>query len=125
MDHDRYETGLRIRREVVGDEYVEAALAGATEFDSDFQTFLTEYCWGAGWGRDGLDRATRSMLNIAMLSALGRSTELQTHIRGALRNGVTQDQIREVLIQVSIYCGVPAGVEGFRVARRVVDELRE
>ncbi|MFR9805554.1 carboxymuconolactone decarboxylase family protein [Pseudonocardia sp. RS010] len=122
MSHERYETGLAIRKAVVGEEYVERALAAADEFGGPLQDLVTEYCWGAVWGREGLDRRTRSMLNLAMLSALNRPNELRVHTRGALRNGVSAAEIREVLLQVAIYCGVPAGVDSFRVAREAIAE---
>jgi 4-carboxymuconolactone decarboxylase len=126
MSPERYETGLAIRTEVVGEEYVRRALATADEFGGPLQDLVTEYCWGAVWGRAGLDRRTRSMLNLAMLSALNRPNELKVHTRGALRNGVTTDEIREDLLQVAIYCGVPAGVDAFRVAREAIaDEESE
>ena len=123
MSQERYETGLAIRKAVVGEEYVERALATADEFGGPLQDLVTEYCWGAVWGREGLDRRTRSMLNLAMLSALNRPNELAVHTRGALRNGVSAAEIREVLLQVAIYCGVPAGVDSFRVARAALAEF--
>ena len=122
MHSELYDTGLAIRKEVVGAEYVEKALASADEFAGPLQELVTEYCWGAVWGREGLDRKTRSLLNLAMLSALNRPHELKTHTRGALRNGATRAEIREVLLQVTIYCGVPAGIEAFRVAREALAE---
>jgi 4-carboxymuconolactone decarboxylase len=118
-----FETGLKIRREVVGDQYVNASLAAADEFSRPLQELVTEYCWGAVWGRPGLDRKTRSLLNLAMLSALNRPNELALHTRGALRNGVTREEIRETLLQVGVYCGVPAAVESFRIARMVFAEV--
>ena len=111
-----FETGLEIRREVLGADYVHRALDQADSFNLPFQPFLTEWCWGACWGRPGLSRDIRSMLNIAMLAVLNRQDELKTHVRAALGNGVTEDQIREVLIQVAVYAGVPAAVEAFRTA---------
>ena len=122
MTDSLYDTGLKIRKEVVGDEYVERALANAEEFGKPFQDLVTEYCWGAIWGREGLDRRTRSMLNLAMLAALNRSAELKLHTRGALRNGVTVEEITEVLLQATIYCGVPAGVQAFNVALEAIQE---
>ena len=115
--NDRFDTGLAIRKEVLGEEYVERAMATADDFTMPFQELATEYCWGAVWGRPGLDRKTRSLLNLAMLSALNRPRELKMHVRGALRNGVTAEEIREVLIQVAVYCGVPAGGDGFGIAK--------
>ncbi|MDG2262101.1 MAG: carboxymuconolactone decarboxylase family protein [Actinomycetota bacterium] len=122
MTSEQYDTGLRIRKEVLGEEYVERALSSADAFNEDFQTFVTEYCWGAGWGRDGLERKQRSLLNLAMLSALNRPAEFKIHLRGALTNGCSLDEIRDTLIQVAIYCGIPAGVEAFRLAREVFGE---
>ncbi len=117
MTSQLYETGLAIRKEVVGAEYVERALATAGDFGDPLQELVTEFCWGAVWGREGLDRKTRSLLNLAMLAALNRSEELRTHIQGARRNGATLVEIRETLLQVAVYAGVPAGIEAFRVAR--------
>ena len=123
MGREMLEKGLQVRKEVLGADYVERAMRSADEFNLPFQELVTEYCWGAVWGRPGLARPTRSLLNLAMLSALNRSHELKLHIRAALRNGVTRDEIREVFLQVAIYCGVPAGVESFRCAREVFAEI--
>lgn len=125
MDEERFQKGLSIRTEVLGKEYVDKALRNADDFNAPFQELVTEYCWGAIWGRETLDRKQRSMLNLAMLSALNRPHELEAHIRGALTNGVTRAEIREVLLQVAIYCGVPAGVDAFRTARKVFEDLDE
>jgi 4-carboxymuconolactone decarboxylase len=122
MDQQTYETGLKIRSEVLGKEYVENSMKSADDFNKPFQEFVTEYCWGAGWGRPGLTRKERSMLNLAMISILNRPHELKLHIRGALTNGLTKDQIREIFMQVAIYAGVPAGVDAFRQAREVFAE---
>ena len=122
MPNEMYEKGLQVRREVLGSEYVDRAIGSADDFNRDFQEILTEYCWGAVWGRPGLSRKQRSLNNICMLSALGRSHELELHLKGALTNGVSVDEIKETLIQVAVYCGAPAAVEGFRIARRVLDE---
>jgi len=119
-----YDKGLRIRREVLGPEYVDPNIekANANEFDRAIQDAVTEYCWGMGWGREGvLDRKMRSMLNLAMLTALGKPHELRAHTRGALRNGVTVEEIREVLIHATVYCGIPAGVDAFRNAKEAID----
>ncbi len=116
-----YEEGLRVRREVLGAEYVDKAVASATDFNREFQELVTEYCWGKVWTRPGLDRKTRSLINIAMLTALNRPHEVALHVRGALNNGCTRDDIKEVLLQTAIYCGVPAAVDGFRVAREVLE----
>ena len=125
MPNEMYEKGLQIRREVLGSEYVDRAIGSADDFNKEFQEILTEYCWGAVWSRPGLGRKQRSLNNICMLSALGRNHELELHLKGALTNGVTVDEIKETLIQVAVYCGAPAAVEGFRIARRVVDEHRK
>lgn len=119
---DVHEVGLAIRREVLGDEYVDRALAVTTDFDQDFQRLVTEYCWGAVWGRDGLPRKTRSLLNIAMMAAINRPHELRIHARAALRNGCTVDEVQEVLMQVAVYCGIPAGLDGLRTAREAMSE---
>jgi 4-carboxymuconolactone decarboxylase len=119
MDKKTYDTGLGIRTDVLGKDYVENALRTADDFNKPFQELVTEYCWGAVWGRDGLSRKTRSMLNLAMIGALNRPHELKAHVAGALRNGVSKDEIREVFMQLAIYAGVPAGVDAFRVAREV------
>jgi 4-carboxymuconolactone decarboxylase len=124
MDKATYETGLRIRSEVLGKEYVDNAMKSADDFNKPFQEFVTEYCWGAGWGRPGLSKKERSMLNLAMISILNRPHELKLHIRGALTNGLTKDQIREIFMQVAIYAGVPAGVDAFRQAREVFAEKK-
>ena len=123
MNEELFERGLEIRKAVLGAEFVEKSIASADEFNMPLQRLVTEYCWGAVWGREGLTRKTRSMLNLAMLSALNRPHELKTHVAGALRNGVTREEIREVLLQVAIYCGVPAAVDAFRVAREAVTEM--
>jgi 4-carboxymuconolactone decarboxylase len=123
MDEAMYEKGMRIRRSVLGDEYVDKATAGMDDFTEDFQKLVTTYCWGEVWGREGLDRKTRSIINIAMISSLNRPHELAAHIRGAVTNGVSRDEIKEILLQVGIYCGVPAMVDSFRVARTVFGEL--
>jgi 4-carboxymuconolactone decarboxylase len=119
MDKKTYETGLGIRTDVLGKDYVENALRTADEFNQPFQELVTEYCWGAVWGREGLSRKTRSLLNLAMIGVLNRPHELKAHVAGALRNGVSKDEIREVFMQLAIYAGVPAGVDAFRVAREV------
>jgi 4-carboxymuconolactone decarboxylase len=118
-----FERGMAIRKSVLGKEFVEKSFAAADEFNRPMQELVTEYCWGAVWGREGLPLKTRSMLNVAMLSALNRPHELKMHVKGALRNGVTRDEIREVLMQVAIYCGVPAGVDSFRLAREAFAEF--
>jgi 4-carboxymuconolactone decarboxylase len=123
MDKAIYDKGLAVRRAVLGDEYVNAALKSVDDFNQPLQDLLNEYCWGAVWGREGLPRKTRSMLNLAMISVLNRPHELRAHIRGALRNGVTRAEISEIFLQVMIYGGAPAGVDSFRTAREVFAEL--
>lgn len=123
MSKDVFDRGLAIRKDVLGKEFVEKSLATADDFNMPMQELTTEYCWGAVWGRDGLPRKTRSMLNLAMISALNRPHELKMHVKGALRNGVSKDEIREVFLQVAIYAGIPAGVDSFRIAREAFAEL--
>ena len=123
MDKATYDRGLEIRKRVLGKEFVDKAINSATEFNRAMQELTTEYCWGAVWGREGLTHKTRSFLNLAMLCALNRPHELKVHVRGALTNGATVEEIREVFLQVAIYCGVPAGVDAFRNAREVFVEL--
>jgi 4-carboxymuconolactone decarboxylase len=125
MTNEIFDRGLKIRKDVLGTEYVENAMRNADEFNLAMQELTTEYCWGYVWGRDGLSRKTRSMLNLAMISALNRPHELKIHVKGALKNGVTKAEIREVLLQVAIYCGVPAGVDSFRIAREAFNELEK
>jgi 4-carboxymuconolactone decarboxylase len=122
MANATFEKGLEIRKAVLGKEFVEKSFASADDFNRPMQELVTEYCWGACWGRDTLDRKTRSMLNLAMLAALNRPHELKMHVKGALRNGVSKDEIREVLLQVAIYAGIPAGVDAFRIAREAFAE---
>lgn len=122
MDKKTYETGLEIRKSVLGADYVETSLRNADDFNRPFQELVTEYCWGAIWGREGLPRKTRSLINLAMIGALNRPHELRMHVAGALRNGVTKDEIREVFMQLAIYAGVPAAVDAFRIAREVFAE---
>ena len=123
MDRETYERGLEIRSAVLGDAYVSQALASADDFTKPLQDLVTEYCWGAVWGRDGLALKTRSMLNLAMISVLNRPSELRTHIKAALTNGVTRDEIREVFLQVAIYAGVPTAVDSFRIACEAFAEV--
>ena len=119
-----YEKGIAIRRSVLGADYVDRAIASASEFSTPMQEFVTSYAWGAVWGREGLDRKVRSFINLAMLTALNRQHELAVHVRGALRNGCTEGEIREVLMQTAIYAGVPAAIEAFRTAEAILDEER-
>jgi len=118
-----FDTGLAIRREVLGAQWVDPQMekAKTDDFTATIQDMVTEYCWGYGWGRPGLDRKTRSMLNLAILTALGKMTELKAHVRGALQNGCTVDEIKEVLVHATIYCGIPAGVDAFRHAKEAID----
>ena len=118
-----YDEGMRVRREVLGDEHVDRATAGTTDFTRDFQELITRYAWGEIWARPGLDRKTRSCITLTALVALGRNEELALHVRAALRNGLTADEIKEVLLQSAIYCGVPAANAAFGVAQRVLDEV--
>jgi len=122
FNKDLYERGMKIRREVVGDAYVDAAMENADEFSKPMQEMVTQYCWGDVWDREGLDRRTRSLINLSMIAALNRSDELQAHIRGALNNGVTKEEIKEVFLQVAIYCGMPAGLGSFKAAQKVYKE---
>ena len=122
-DDGRYEEGLRVRREVLGAEHVNRSLESASEFSRPMQELVTEYCWGAVWARGGLARRDRSLINLGMLTALGRSHELAVHVRGAVTNGATKREIQETLLQAAIYCGVPAGMEAFRVVETVMGEL--
>jgi 4-carboxymuconolactone decarboxylase len=123
MDKATFDRGLEIRKAVLGADYVENSFKSADAFNRPMQELATEYCWGYVWGREGLPKKTRSMLNLAMISALNRPHELKMHIGGALRNGVTREEICEIFLQVAIYCGVPAGVDSFRTAREVFAEI--
>ncbi|MBI3375594.1 MAG: carboxymuconolactone decarboxylase family protein [Betaproteobacteria bacterium] len=118
----RYDAGLKTRRTVLGAEYVDKSIAAQDDFNRPFQELLNTYCWNDIWNRPGLNHKARSMLNLAMLSALNRGPELRLHINGALNNGLTKEDIREVFLQAAIYCGVPAAVEAFRIAREVFKE---
>jgi len=123
MNRELFEKGLKTRREVLGAEYVDAALKNADAFSMPMQELVTQYCWGDIWNRPGLDRRTRSLLNLAMIAALNKPNELKGHVRGAITNGVTKDEIQEVFLQVAIYCGVPAAMDAFRIAREAFKEL--
>src|SRR6202790_962845 len=123
MDKKTYKKGLKIGKGVWGGPHVPNGPKTADDFKKPFQELVTEYCWGAVWGREELPRKTRSMLNLAMISILNRPHELRVHIKGALVNGVTKDEIREIFMQVAIYAGVPAGVDSFRIAREVFAEI--
>jgi 4-carboxymuconolactone decarboxylase len=120
----RFERGLQTRREVLGFEHVDRSLERTTEFGRPVQELVTEYCWGEIWNRPGLDRKTRSLLNLAMLTALNRMHEFAVHVRGAVTNGATEQEIQEALLQTAVYCGAPAALESFRVAEGVLKEIR-
>ncbi len=119
-ESELYEQGLATRRAVLGSEYVDGSLAAADDFMMAFQRITTQWCWGYVWNRDGLDHRTRSLLNLAMLTALGKPAELRLHVKGALTNGVSVDEIREVLVHATAYCGIPAGLEAFKAAHETL-----
>ena len=121
-DNDLFEAGLKVRREVLGAEYVDRSMAQANDFMAPFQRMTTEWCWGAAWTRPGLDRRARSLMNLAMLTALGKPNELKLHVVGALNNGLTVAEIREALLHATVYCGIPAGLEAFRAANQALEE---
>ncbi|MGB3072573.1 MAG: carboxymuconolactone decarboxylase family protein [Ottowia sp.] len=123
MNQELFDKGLAMRRAVVGDAYVDAALGNADEFSMPMQELVTEFCWGEVWTRPGLDRRSRSILNLGMIAALNRPEELATHIRGAITNGVTKDEIKECFLQVAVYVGMPAGLGCFKIARQVFKEM--
>jgi 4-carboxymuconolactone decarboxylase len=122
MDTERYDVGLEARRRVLGEEYVTRAMSTADSFNHELQQLVTEYCWGGVWGRSALTDRQRSLNNLCLLAALNRPEEFMTHFRGALRNGCTLDELRDTLLQITVYAGVPAGVEAFRLARRVLED---
>ena len=124
MDKATFEKGREIRSSVLGKEFVDAAFKAADSFSMPMQELVTEYCWGAVWTREGLDRRTRSLLNLGMLAALGKPHELGAHVRGALTNGCTETEIQETLLQAAVYCGLPAGLEAFRVAEKALEDAR-
>ena len=117
-----YERGLKVRKEVLGDAYVDNAINSADEFSQPLQEYLTAHAWAASWARPGLEKKTRSMLNLAMLTALNRGHEFRIHVKGALNNGVTKEEIREILIHAAVYCGAPAAMDSFRIAKEVFKE---
>ena len=125
MNDPRHERGMEVRREVLGDAHVDRAIEGTTPFTEDFQDLITRYAWGEIWDRPGLDRRTRSCITLTALVALGRDDELAMHVRAALRNGLTPEEIKEVLLQSAVYCGVPAANAAFAIAQRVLDECGE
>lgn len=120
---ETYERGIAMRRAVLGNDHVDRSLSQVSDFSRPVQELVTEYCWGAIWNREGLERKTRSLVNLAMLTALNRSHELGVHVRGAINNGVTVAEIQEVLLQAAVYCGAPAALESFRVAERVLKDM--
>ena len=122
MDKKRYEEGLAVRREVLGNEYVDKAIANTDDFTKPFQDLINEYCWGTVWSRPGLPRQTRSLINLALLTAMSKPDELKLHLRGALNNGCSKEEIMEVLLHTAIYCGMPAAVSSFRTAREFFEE---
>lgn len=123
MNKELFNKGLETRREVLGAEYVDASIKNADDFNMPMQELVTQYCWGDIWNRPGLDRRTRSFLNLAMLTALNRPHELRLHVRGAINNGVTKEEIKEIFLQSAIYCGVPAAIDSFRIAKEVFKEM--
>jgi 4-carboxymuconolactone decarboxylase len=120
---DLFDRGLEVRREVLGADYVDGSLKSANDFMMAFQQITTEWCWGYAWTRSGLDRKTRSLINLAMLTALNRAPEVKLHVRGALNNGVTVDEIKEVLLHATVYCGIPAGLDSFKAANEVLKDV--
>ncbi|MEK9725238.1 MAG: carboxymuconolactone decarboxylase family protein [Rhodospirillaceae bacterium] len=123
MSSDQYEAGLKCRTEVLGPEYVEKAMAGADDFNREFQQIVTEYCWGGTWGRGVLAMRDRSILNLALLAQGGKCDEFKLHFRGAIKNGLSLQELREILIHIAVYAGIPVGVEAFRNAREVLNEM--
>ncbi|RZL93432.1 MAG: 4-carboxymuconolactone decarboxylase [Variovorax sp.] len=123
MNKELYEQGLKVRRQVVGDSYVEASLKAADDFSMPMQELVTQYCWGDVWSRPGMDRKSRSLLNLGMIAALNRPEELAIHVRGAINNGMTKEEICEAFLQVAVYCGMPAGLSSFKIARQVFKEM--
>jgi 4-carboxymuconolactone decarboxylase len=121
MDQATYDRGLAKRRKVLGEDYVNRALASADDFNRDFQRIVTQYCWGEAWGDETLTPRERSILNLGMIAALGKMEEFQTHVRGALGNGLNPDEVRAVLTQIAVYCGIPVGVDCFRTAKPIID----
>ena len=120
---EKFAAGLKVRKEVLGEAYVNAALGNATAYNFPMQELVTEYCWDQIWNRPGLGRRERSILNLGMLSALNRRHELKAHVRGAINNGLSKEEIREIFLQIAVYCGVPAGIDSFRAAQEVFEEM--
>lgn len=125
MSKERFEKGLAARKSVLGEEYVERSLHAADDFNREFQELVTEYCWGVTWGDETLDYRQRSMLNLGMIAALNRMTEWELHFRGAIKNGLSREELKQILIQIAVYCGIPVGVECFRIAKKVWAELEQ
>ena len=123
MNKQQFDKGLAVRKAVVGQSYVEASLKGADDFSMPMQELVTEFCWGEVWTRPGLDRRSRSILNLGMIAALNKPEELAIHVRGAINNGVTKDEIKECFLQVAVYCGMPAGLSSFKIARQVFKDM--
>ena len=124
MDKDVYDRGMAIRRRVLGNDYVDRQTANADDFNRDFQRIVTQYCWGEAWGDSTLTPRERSILNLGMIASLGKMHEFETHVRGALQNGLTSNEIRAVLTQIAVYCGIPVGVDCFRLAKKVLSESK-
>ena len=124
MDKKLMDAGLKARREVLGDEYVDRAMKNADDFNKPFQEIVSEYCWGLCWTDETLSRRDRSILNLGMIAALGKMHEFELHLRGAIRNGLTKEELRSLLIQIAVYCGIPVGVDCFRVAKTVIGEMK-
>ena len=124
MDKKLMDAGLAARRAVLGDEYVDRAMKNADEFNKPFQELVSEYCWGVCWTDETLSRRERSILNLGMIAALGKSHEFELHLRGALRNGLTKEELRAVMIQIAVYCGIPVGVDCFRIAKQVLGDAK-
>ena len=124
MDKKLMDAGLGVRREVLGDEYVDRAMKNADDFNKPFQEMVSEYCWGLCWTDETLSRRERSILNLGMIAALGKMHEFELHLRGAINNGLTKEELRSVLIQIAVYCGIPVGVDCFRVAKQVIGEAK-
>ena len=125
MSSEMFEKGILKRRKVLGDEYVDKALASADEFGADLQKLITEYAWGEVWNKQSISDKERSLINLGMIAALNRPHELKLHIKGALNNGISQEQIKDVFLQVTIYCGAPAGIDSMRLAREVFEEIKK
>ena len=124
MDKELMEQGIAVRRAVLGDEYVDRAMKNVDDFNKPFQEIVSEYCWGLCWSDETLSRRDRSLLNLGMIAALGKMPEFELHLRGAIRNGLTKDELRAVLIHISVYCGIPVGVDCFRAAKQVIGEMK-